>query len=428
MPFHRLASALLARLASARALAARRLSGTREVVRFSAQRARSLHLPQVAANLTFSSVLSLVPLLAVALAVLTAFPVFSEFRANMERDLPGGLLPLPYARTILRYLTEFTSKAAGVGAAGLLFLGLSAVSMVLTVDRVLNEIWYVRRRRPLIQRLLVYWAVLSIGPLLLGVSLTLTSYVVSLSETHPDRVARLVNHAMSLASPVIAAMAYAAVYALVPNRRVRWRDALAGGAVTAILGELMSRGLAAYVMHGSLWTVYGAFAAVPVFLIWIFLSWLTFLFGATLTASLPQFRGTRLADSQRVGNSAVTALALLRLLLTARSGAVPQPVALEAMARRLRTDEEELGALLLVLERLGYVRRLAPAESRLGEEWILTCDPTITGVRALLHTLLIDPDLSLLRRQDLDLREWVGTLVDGEWLRRGLEPDGRPNS
>lgn len=397
----------------------RRFAFAREVLEYAVHVAREARLAQVAASLTFSSVLALVPLLAVVLAVLTAFPVFTEFRESLERDLPKGLLPVPYAQTILRYLSEFATKAAGVGAAGLVFLALSALSMILTVDRILNDIWQVHRRRSLVQRMLLYWAVLSVGPLLLGVSLTLTSYVMSMSDGRIDHGNALVRQVVPLLPPLIAAVAYSAVYALVPNRRVYWRHAVSGGVVTAVTGELMSRGFAAYVIHGSVLSIYGAFAAVPIFLMWIYLSWLTFLFGAAIAATLPRLQTTRFADARRAGNRVVTAIALVKLLFEACAGGPLRPVAVVDLGRTLQTDAEDISLLLAQLETLGYARKLAQDDAS-TEEWILSCDPQTKGLGPVFHFLAIDPDNSLLRRKDLGLAAWLEPVISGEWLQRGL--------
>lgn len=397
-----------------------KLIRAREVIEFAIHKAQQSQLPQVAASLTFTSVLALVPLLAVILAVLTAFPVFTEFRESIERELPKGLLPDPYAQTILRYLGEFAAKAAGVGAAGLAFLVLPALSMILTLDRVLNDIWQVHRRRSIAQRLLVYWAVLSVGPVLLGLSLSLTSYVVSLSDARIDRSGATVRQVFALVSPLIATAAYSAVYALVPNRKVSWRHALTGGLVTAITGELMSRGFAAYVIHGSVLSIYGAFAAFPIFLIWIYLSWLTFLFGAAIAATLPQLRVTRFFDTRRAGDRAITAIALLKLLFDARSAGPLRPIGTADLARTLRTDEEELASMLEELETLGYVRKLAPSNESSPDEWVLSCDPQTQALGPVFRRFALDPENSLLQRTDLGLRPWLAPAIDGEWLRRGL--------
>jgi membrane protein len=412
---------------------AQRLALAREVLEFAVHKARQLRLAEVAASLTFSSVLALVPLVAVILAVLTAFPIFAEFREGLERELPKGLLPVPYAQTILRYLTDFAAKAAGVGVAGLVFLGLSALSMILTVDRVLNDIWQVHRRRPLVQRLLVYWAVLSVGPLMLGVSLSLSSFVISVSDASVERWGVGARQVIGLLAPVIAAAAYSAVYALVPNRRVAWRHALTGGVVTALTGELMSRGFATYVLHGSLMSIYGAFAVVPIFLMWIFLSWLTFLFGAAIAATLPQLRRTRFSDARRAGDRAVTALALVKLLFDARAADALGALSLVSMARTLRTDEEVLARMLSELEDLGYVRKLMPASGSslaspsvdpVSGEWVLSCDPQSMGLAPAFHFFALDPRNSLLQRKDLGLSAWMAPVLNGEWLERCLARAG----
>jgi len=397
-----------------------KLIRAREVVEFAIHKARRSQLAQVAASLTFTSVLALVPLLAVILAVLTAFPVFTEFREAIERELLKGLLPDPYAQTILRYLGEFAAKAAGVGAAGLAFLVLPALSMILTVDRILNDIWQVHRRRSIAQRLLVYWAVLSVGPVLLGLSLSLTSYVVSMSDVRIDRWSGAVRELFSLASPLISTAAYSAVYALVPNRNVAWRHALTGGVVTAVTGELMSRGFAAYVIHGSVLSIYGAFAAFPIFLLWIYLSWLTFLFGAAIAATLPQLRATRFFDTRRAGDRAITAIALLKILLDARGAGSVRAVATTDLSRALRTDEEQLASMLGELETLGYVRKLAPNSESGNDEWILSCDPQTQSLGPVFQRFALDPENSLLQRPDLGLRPWLAPAIDGDWLRRGL--------
>jgi membrane protein len=407
-----------------------RLAGAREVLAFAVHTARQSRLMQVAASLTFSSVLAIVPLLAVVLAVFTAFPLFAEMRESLEQNLAKSLLPVPYAQTILRYLADFAAKAAGVGAAGLALLGVTALSMILTVDRILNDIWQVHQRRPLARRLLVYWALLSLGPVVLAISLSLSSYVVSLSLTPMARWGSGIRPLLQFVPPLIAAAAYSTVYALVPNRTVAWSHAITGGVVTAAADELLSRGFAAYVMHGSFLNIYGAFAAIPIFLIWIYLSWLSFLFGAAIAATLPQLRHTRFADSQRAGDRAITALAAVKFLFDARRDGTLRAYSTHDLARTLRIYDQDLAAILTDLENLGYVRRLAASETS-PEQWLLACDPQTVGLGPLFHRFVLDPQNSLLLRQDLDLAPWIAPAVSGEWLSRGLscivpEPEPEP--
>jgi membrane protein len=396
-----------------------RLARAREVLAFAVHTARQSRLMQVAASLTFSSVLALVPLLAVALAVLTAFPVFGEMRESIEQDVAKSLLPVPYAQTILRYLADFAAKAAGVGALGLALLALTALTMILTVDRILNDIWQVHQRRTLARRLLVYWTVLSVGPVLLVISLSLTSYVVSLSDPHIARWGSGIRPLLQFVPPLIAAAAYSTVYALVPNRDVAWRHAITGGLVTAIADELMSRGFAAYVIHGSFLSIYGAFAAIPIFLTWIYLSWLSFLFGAAIAATLPQLGTTRFTDSQRAGDQAITAIAAIKLLYDARRDGVLRACSTHELARTLRTYDQDLAAILFELEGLGYVRRLA-ATATAPEQWLLAGDPRTLGLGPVFHRYALDPNNSLLQRPDLDLGHWLAPAVSGDWLSQGL--------
>jgi membrane protein len=402
-----------------RARFAAAMARVREIAGFALGKARRAQLGQVAASLTFSSVLALVPLLAVVLAVFTALPVFSTMRQSLEQELLKGLLPDPYAQTILRYLTQFAAKAAGLGVAGLVFLAASALSMILTVDRILNDIFQVRRQRPLARRLVVYFAVLSLGPILLGISLSLTSYVASMSVAGFGRPGAGHRQLLALAAPAITAGVYTAIYRMVPNRTVRWRDAVSGGILTALVAELMSRGFAAYVVHGGLLSIYGAFAAVPVFLMWIFLSWLVFLFGAAITATLPQLGRTRYRDLGRSGNRALTAIAVIKLLFDASADGRRRALSTAQLARALATDGERLGNMLLQLQQLGYVRRLALTD-RTAEEWVLACDPQALGLGPAFHGFVIDPANSLLARNDLGLARWLQPVLSGAWLSQPL--------
>jgi membrane protein len=401
-------------------MATRLRAQVRDALGFAWHVARRARLGQVAASLTFSSVLALVPLLAVVLAILTFLPVFGQLRQSLEQELLKGLLPAPYAQTILRYLTDFAAKAAGVGLAGLVFLAASALAMILTVDRILNDIWQVRRRRTLARRILLYLGLLSAGPILLGISLSLTSLVASVSDLGLGHAAAGRRHLFAFAAPLIAAAAYSAIYALVPNRPVAWRYAVTGGVFTSLANEIMSRGFATYVTHGNILSIYGAFAAVPVFLMWIYLSWLTFLFGAALAATLPRLSTTRFTDVRRAGDRALTAVALVRVLHGARSGASVRAVSTTELARLLRSDAEWLGGLLAQLQGMGYVRRLALADERGPDEWVLSCDPQVMGLAPLFHALVVDPANSLLQRADLDLMRWVAPAVAGAWLREPL--------
>src|SRR6478735_1521141 len=147
-----------------------------------AERFREDRLGLTASSLTFTTIIALVPLFTVALAVFTAFPMFSKVQGALQAWLVQSLVPDAIARQVLGYLTQFAGKASRLGTAGLLALVFSAFALILTIDKTLNSIWRVRRPRPLARRVLIYWTVMTLGPLLLGASLSISSYVLSASR------------------------------------------------------------------------------------------------------------------------------------------------------------------------------------------------------------------------------------------------------
>jgi membrane protein len=386
------------------------LKKAREVALFAYRRGGEVRLQQVAASLSFTTLLSIVPLFAVGLAIFSVFPLFADFREALQ-SLISKTLPPQISTTVLGYVGEFAQQAARLTAVGLLFLAFSALALIMTVDHVLNDIWQVRNRRPFGQRMLIYWALLTLGPLLMGASLTASSFVWSPSEAELRRIPWLLHGLLDYAPVLLSGFAFSALYVFVPNRLVRWRDALIGGVVAAILSELLKVGFAFFIARGSVRSMYGAFAALPLFLLWMYLSWYALLFGAAIAATLPRLRSTRFSDELRAGNAFITALALLRHLLDARRAGKPALGSSE-LALRARTDLVDAERLLETLERLGYVRRLAaPRRRSEPSEWLLSADPAHVTLRLAFERFAIDPSNLLLA---LD-REGLGTLLGG-WL------------
>ena len=149
----------------------------RDLFRFAARRLDEERLPQVAGSLTFTTVLALVPVLTIALAIFTAFPLFNTFRASLEAYFVDNLMPKSVANTILGYLNQFATQSSRLSALGAVALVVTAVAMMSMIDRVFNQIWRVKTPRPLIQRMMVYWATVTLGPLMIGISMTVTSYL-----------------------------------------------------------------------------------------------------------------------------------------------------------------------------------------------------------------------------------------------------------
>lgn len=261
------------------------------LTRLTIRRARQERLAQIAGSLTFTTLLSVVPLASVAFALFTRFPVFHRFEVALEEHLLSSLLPAEIARTVLRLLNQFAANAGGLTLLGSLFLVAAAVMLLLTVENALNQIWAVRRKRPLLRRVGLYLLLLALGPPLLGASLWATSWLAAASSGLADVLPAWRRHALGFGPVVLGATCLAGLYRVVPNTRVRRRDAIVGGLIAGIAFELGKRGFAAYLVKLPTYrAVYGAFWTFPLFLLWVYFSWFVTLAAALVTAGLGQTR------------------------------------------------------------------------------------------------------------------------------------------
>lgn len=355
-------------------------------------RFREDHLGVTAGSLTFTTTIALVPLFTVMLALFSAFPVFARFRKVLEQQVLSGMVPDAIAKPVLLSLTKFASKASQMGGIGLIALGFTAMALMLTIDHTLNSIWRVRTVRPIAQRVLVYWAALTLGPLLVGASLSLTSYVLSaaggLVEELPGGVGLLLNAIVFM----LQTAGFAALYKYVPNTFVRWEHAW-GGAIFVSLGlELGQKGLAIYLSKAPVYaTIYGAFAAVPIFLIWIYVSWLMVLMGAVVTAYTPSLLSQVKRWPDTPGYRFALALALLRAL-SAERHTERRGLSSEELAHRLRTDPLQIEPLLELLQGLDWIGLLDEPEQTHGGRFVMLCDPDRTALAPLAGEVLLRPD------------------------------------
>lgn len=248
------------------------------------------NLLHLAASLAFTTILAIVPLLTVTLSLMTAFPIFSEFEASLQQFLRQQFLPEEFSATVMQYLDEFVSKATSLSTIGGAFLLVTAVLVIMSVDDALNDIWHVKRQRPIGQRFLIYWAVLSLGPIILGASLWASSSMVQQALSLEGADAILPWNALASWLPfVISWVGCTLLFVAVPNCRVGFAPAALGGLITSLLFQLIKWGLAIYLANFPTYTViYGAFSVLPTFLMWVYLSWLAFLFGAIVAANLPE--------------------------------------------------------------------------------------------------------------------------------------------
>jgi orotidine-5'-phosphate decarboxylase len=291
---------------------------------------------QVAAGLTYTTLLSLVPLFAVVLAVSAAFPAFDQWIEALQNFAIRNFLPDTGRRMIRTQLTEFAANASQLTAVGLVFLGVTSLSLMLSIDETLNRLFRVERERRPVRRVLIYFGALCVVPLLVGASVSMTSWLVGaslglLGQPHwvSVSVLRLVPYAFTCA-------AFTLVYKLLPNRPVRARHALAGGLIAALAFEFAKLGFAWYIENFPTYTmIYGAFAAIPIFLLWIYISWVVVVIGATITAVLPEFdRVVPGAESGKIDASGAPAP---RKGLTGESAMSSAPaVAAQSIDRRER--------------------------------------------------------------------------------------------
>lgn len=267
------------------------------------RRVREERLPQVAGSLTFTTVLSVVPLLAASFALFMRVPAFREAGRTLQAQLLQGVLPESIARPVLRYLQQFAANTGGLTLVGFLFVVVSALALLLTVENVLNRIWQVKRDRPLHRRLALFLLILVAGPPALGASLWATSWALGASAGLLRGLPDWGHYLLELGPVLLGTAGLACLYYFVPNTQVRRRDALAGGLLASIGFELGKRGFAAWLLKVNTYkTVYGAFATVPVFLLWVYLSWLITLGAALAAASLapaPQRARSGYAASKR---------------------------------------------------------------------------------------------------------------------------------
>ncbi|MEM4989054.1 YihY family inner membrane protein [Collimonas sp. H4R21] len=326
----------------------------RDLFRFAARRLDEERLPQVAGSLTFTTILALVPMLTIALAIFTVFPLFSTFRASLEHYFVQNLMPRGVANVILDYLNQFATKSARLSAVGGVALIVTSVLTMSTVDHVFNRIWRVKKQRPWIHRVLVYWAIITLGPLLIGISITVTSY---LSDAANGLVVSWAGRWFyTLLSVALTTGAFTLLYVAVPNQRVDWRDAVWGGLLAGIVFEIAKRFFAAYVIKFPTYTmVYGALAALPIFLLWIYMLWMITLVGALLVAALPVVKYERWWHVPAPGSAFVDAMAVLGVLHQARTGASSAAVDADQIRRATRLGFDESESLLQQMQEIGWV-------------------------------------------------------------------------
>jgi membrane protein len=322
---------------------------------------------QLCGSLTFTSMLAIVPLVTIMLTVMTAFPVFDNLIEALRTFVTSNLIPQASSKLVTGYMQQFADNAAKLTALGIVFLGVTSIMLMLTIDRAFNTIWRVKRPRPLIQRVLIYWSVLTIGPILVGASLSVSSWLLTQSMGLGKQYSEFAVALFKLLPLFFTSLAFAFLYRTVPNRQVTVLDAIVGGIIAAFAFEAMKSIFGHFIAHFSNYKmVYGTFASLPILLMWMYLSWTVVVFAAVITAVLPYWRSGGVLLKHEPGSQFVEALEMLKLLYRAyQDGKV---LNLQQLRTSLRLSWEDAESILEKLVAAGWVAKLQ------GNGWVLARD------------------------------------------------------
>ncbi|WP_239323512.1 YihY family inner membrane protein [Snodgrassella gandavensis] len=380
---------------------------------FVGQNYQRCNLPLIAASLTFTTLLALVPFFTITVIVVNAFPMFADMATRFNQFLTHIIVPAAGADSVSDYLYAFRDKASGLTAVGISFMIITSLMLIQTIEHAFNQIWQARDQRPLWIRILIYWALLTLGPVVLGMSLSAIGLL-----SNPANMASQIPFYSTLFGIVtnlaLITLLLFLIYKLVPFCFVRWHHALLGAIITAVGLDLLRRGFAIFVTDfGNYQKVYGAFAAIPVFLIWLNLLWLLLLAGAVLTSSLPYWHQERfryLHQCQPFEN----ALDMLYQLLQAQQQG--QAVKSGQLQQQLSINDKHLDQILTQLEQQHYI-----AHSSNG--WLLQTDPDKIMLADLYKLFIYQPNHNsavgssiqsllqpCLQQLDISLCEWAKQL------------------
>ncbi|MEP7155067.1 MAG: YihY family inner membrane protein [Betaproteobacteria bacterium] len=326
----------------------------------------------IAGSLTYTSLLALVPLFTVTLVLTSHIPLIRDLIAQVKVFALKALVPDVGGRLVTMYVEQFTQNAARLTIIGLLIILGTSVALIFTIDNAFNVIWRTRRKRTWWKRLSAYLAVLALGPLLIGISLTITSYLLHLTRQFDKFLPFLDDLLLHLAPFVLTTLALAIAYRVMPARHVPVRHALIGAIFSGLLFEIVKQLFVVYIVRVPTYSlVYGAFASVPIFLVWMFCCWMVVLVGAEIAATLSYFRhaGLKVLQHDKAAQAQRNAVRILNAL---DRGASSQglPALLAQAPLPIDVAEDLLYALadarLVSMDRRGRYQ-LAKARSEISE-------------------------------------------------------------
>ncbi|MGY5584559.1 virulence factor BrkB family protein [Vibrio cincinnatiensis] len=239
-----------------------------------------------AGYLAYITLLSLVPMLTVLLSILSSFTIFDNVGEVIQDFVITHFVPAA-GDAVSQALLEFVTNTGKMTAVGGAFLFIAALMLISNIDKNLNYIWRVRNKRRPVFSFSMYWMILTLGPILVGTSIAVTSYITSLKVLDSEALSGAFNFFLRRLPFLLSLFAFIGLYVLVPNKKVRFVHALSGAFVAAILFELSKKAFAFYITQfPSYQLIYGALAAIPILFVWVYLCWLIVLIGAEVTSAL----------------------------------------------------------------------------------------------------------------------------------------------
>lgn len=326
---------------------------------------RRCNLFLIANNLTFTTLLALVPFFTITIIIVNAFPIFTDMAARFNQFLTHIIIPTAGADSVSDYLNTFQTKASSLTALGISSMFITSLMLIQTIERAFNQIWRARDKRPLWIRILIYLALLTLGPVIVGISLSLLGTVshISTQATHIPFASSILSYITNL---FFITFLLFLLYKFVPFCFVSWRHALLSAVIIAIALDVLRRGFAVFIIYfANYQLVYGAFAALPIFLIWLNLLWLLLLAGAVLTSSLPYWHQDAFYQSYQ-HHLFEDALNLLLLLLQAQQ--CGRTITAYQLQQKLLTSDKNLTQLLTGLEKHNYI-------THNSHGWVLQLSP-----------------------------------------------------
>lgn len=257
--------------------------------RFLLKRVNQDRLTVTAGYLAYITLLSLVPLISVVFAMMSAFPMFAELRDTLQDFVFANFVPTA-GEMVKQHIQGFVDNASSMTAIGVAALAVTAMLLISAIEQNFNHIWRVTNKRRWSVAFSTYWMILTLGPILAGASLAMSSYVMSLRIFQGESFFGIGAFLLSLLPFILSTLMFVVFYMVVPNTRVRFSHAICGALVAAILFELAKRAFAFYITQfPSYQVIYGALATIPILFVWVYVSWLVALLGAELTASLGDY-------------------------------------------------------------------------------------------------------------------------------------------